>query len=63
MKQYDPLWSEINTLLAHLEGFDAVKLVREHFAQYNNPAPPLLLTKSIEKLQKRLDEANETGHG
>ena len=57
MKRFDPLYIELNTLLSHLEGFDAVKLVREHFAQYNNPAPPLLLTKAIEKLQKRLEEA------
>jgi hypothetical protein len=57
MTKYDALYSDLNKLLSHLESFDVVKLVEEHFAQYNNPAPPLLLRKVMNDLQKRLDEA------
>jgi hypothetical protein len=60
MKKYDPLWQDINNLLAFLESYGTVEnLVREYFAQFNNDAPPKLLRLYMDKLQKRLDEADE----
>jgi hypothetical protein len=59
MRKYDELWSELNVLLSLLRdgGCDVVQLVDEYFAKHDNPAPALLLRRQIDKLQKRLDEA------
>jgi len=59
MKAYDPLYSELNKLLSHLEAFEAVRLVEEYFARFDNPAPPKLLKSSIDKLQQMLNEAEK----
>jgi acyl-CoA hydrolase len=61
MKKYDPLWSDLNTLLAHLNEFNVVKLVQDEFAKHHNSAPGLLLNSSIKKLQTRLDAETEIG--
>lgn len=57
MNTSDPIYAELNTLLGHLEAFDVVRLVEEYFAKFGNPAPPKLLQNTINKLQKRLEEA------
>ena len=61
MKKYDPLWSDINNLLSHLEAFNTVGFVEEYYAKFDNLAPKWLLEKSIQKLQKHLDQAEENG--
>lgn len=41
----------VNTLLGMLHQFDVVDLVKAHYAQYGNSAPPLLLEMQIKKVQ------------
>jgi len=59
MKKHDPLWQDINTLLSYLRTgrLNAVYLVDRPFLKYGNSAPGELLRRQIDKLQKRLDEA------
>jgi hypothetical protein len=57
MKKYDDLWQNINNLLSFLNQTDVVGLVRNHYAQFDNTAPPEILQMEIDELQKRLDEA------
>ena len=78
MKKYDPLWQDLNNLLALLESYGTVEklvqeyfvnrnnneppmtileLVKDYFAKFNNDAPPKLLRMYMDKLQKRLNEA------
>ncbi len=52
------IWTEINNLLRTLDDLEVVKLVREHYAKYGNSAPPVVLQRYMDKLQKRWDEAN-----
>ena len=51
------LQCELNILLAILRDVNVVKLVQEEFTKYNNPAPSLLLERSIEKLQEKLNKS------
>lgn len=63
MKKYDELWNNINNLLALLESGShppgsAVNLTKEYyFGKFGNSAPHQLLQMEIDKLQKKLDEA------
>ena len=56
MQRSDPLWSEVNNLLGLLRDLQVVDLVRERYAKHNNDAPPRLLERRMEILQKALDD-------
>lgn len=51
------LLNDLNSLFCLLTEFDVVQRVREHYAQYHNPAPPALLQEEINKLEKHINEA------
>jgi hypothetical protein len=51
------LLNDLNSLFCLLTEFDVVQRVREHYAQYHNPAPPALLQEQINKLEKHINEA------
>lgn len=60
MRKYDELWNDINTLLFFLRGssMSVVELVDRYFLdKFGNDAPGILLQEQIDKLQKRLDDA------
>ena len=61
MKKYDPLWQDLNNLLALLESYGTVeKLVKEHFAK--KTAHTLeLLGCSIDYLKQHIESQFEDG--
>ena len=60
MKKYDGLWSNINNLLSYLESSEVVKRVNNYYVGlYGNEAPGKLIQMEIDKLRKKLDNAEE----
>jgi len=59
MKKYDTLWSELNKLLSQLRASNVRKLVDDFYLKYDNQAPGLLLTETMQKLQTLLNEADD----
>jgi len=43
-------------LVSLMQELEVVKLVREHYAQFNNPAPPQLLERAMQKAQQSWDQ-------
>lgn len=61
MKKYDELWVEINNLLAVMEDLGVLRLVKEHYAKFNNNSPPEVLKRRMDALQRRLEEDEPIG--
>ena len=56
MQKYDDLWQDINMLLSQVRKCQT--LVDDYYKQFGNDAPGILLTKQINKLKRRIDEAH-----
>ena len=59
MKKYDALYNNINNLLSLLYSTAAVELVNASYSKFNNSAPGELMQKEIDKLQEKLDKAED----
>jgi hypothetical protein len=60
MKKYDDLWKNINNLLSHLRSSKVREMVDIYYLDgYGNDAPGKLLQMEIDRLQEKLDNAEE----
>ena len=61
MKKYDELWNNINNLLSTLRSSNVVDRVNDYYVNlYNNDAPGKLIQMEMDKLQEKLDKAENS---